>query len=112
MRIVLTARFCLIFSEVSQAQWLTRPRVQNKQNFDQKPLSFGYYFGVNNLDFNFDYQRDLEDIQVQRAFGFNVGAVANLRISENIDLRFEPGLMTNAKKIYFEDNVTNYCIRQ
>ncbi len=92
MRILIAILFFLTLSSTVHAQWLTRPRVQNNQNFDKKPISWGYYLGFNSLDYNFDYIEEQEDIQVKRSIGFNVGLIGNLRLSEYIDLRFEPGL--------------------
>jgi len=92
MRIVILSLF-LVITSVSQAQWLTRPRVQNNQNVDKAPLSWGYYLGTNSFDFNFDYGQEQTDIFVERAAGFNVGLLGNLRLSEYVDLRTEPGLV-------------------
>lgn len=93
MRFLFLCLFLLATSFSSQAQWLTRPRVQNNQNFDKAPISWGYYFGANSFDFNFDYQSEQRDIQVERTIGFNVGLLGNLRLSEYVDLRTEPGLV-------------------
>ncbi len=83
------------------AQWLTRPRVQNDQNFDKKPLSWGYYFGVNSMDYNFDYQVDRPDIQVEKSIGFNVGLIGDLRLSEFVSLRTEPGLVYTQRNLMY-----------
>lgn len=85
----------------ANAQWLTRDRVQNNQNFDKDIISWGYYFGVNSFDFNFDYIAEQEDIQTDRSAGFNVGLVGNLRITEYIDLRTEPGLVFTRRDLQF-----------
>jgi len=114
MRLLIIGLFLLLTSTASQAQWLTRPRVQNNQNFDKAPISWGYYFGTNSFDFDFDYQSEQRDILVDRQVGFNVGLVGSLRLSEYIDLRTEPGLvyversLTYAPDIRFdsEDDLT------
>ena len=105
MRLLILSLFLLLTSISTQAQWLTRPRVQNNQNFDMKTISWGFYFGANNLDFNFDYERDEEDIQTERSVGFNVGLISDLRISEYINLRLEPGLVFNRRDLIFPANV-------
>lgn len=93
MRLLIISTFFLLTSLGAQAQWLTKPRVQNNQNFDKAPISWGYYFGTNSFDFDFDYQFEQRDILVDRSVGFNVGLIGNLRLSEYIDLRTEPGLV-------------------
>lgn len=104
MKVFIIIIFCFIFSQASNAQWLTKPRVQNQQNFDKRPIRFGYYLGFNSFDYNFDYIEQQQDIQVTRSVGFNVGLVTNLRISDYIDLRTEPGLsFTRRDLIYAPD---------
>ncbi len=103
MRVLLSTLF-LLCTLIANAQGLFGPRVQNNQNFDKKTLSWGFYFGGNNLDFNFDYENDEEDIQTERSFGFNVGLISDLRISKYINLRLEPGLVFNRRDLIFPDN--------
>ena len=86
-----------------QAQFLTRERILNDENFDKKPWSWGYYFGINRYDFNFDYKEDRPDIYVEQNYGFNVGLLGNKRINEYLDLRFEPGLVYNARTLFYLD---------
>ena len=87
--------------QYSNAQLFTKDRLVNNENFDKSPLSWGYFLGLNNYDYNFDYKYDLTDIQTEKSIGFNVGLIGNLRISDYFDLRFEPGLvMSNRNLIY------------
>ncbi len=101
MRTTFVIFFLLLSYTSVHAQWLTKPRVQNDQNFDKKPLSWGYYFGVNSFDYNFDYQEQQEDIQVERNIGFNVGLIGNLRLSDYFDLRTEPGLVYTQRNLMY-----------
>lgn len=101
MRLIIFSLFLLLTSVSAHSQWLTRPRVQNNQNFDKAPLSWGYYFGTNSFDYNFDYLADRGDIQVERTAGFNVGLLGNLRLTEFIDLRTEPGLVYTQRNLLF-----------
>lgn len=101
MRVFIAFVFFISFIQISQAQWLTRPRVQNNQNFDKKPISWGYYLGFNSFDYNFDYIAEQEDIQVTKSLGFNVGLIASLRLSEYVDLRFEPGLSFSRRDLTY-----------
>ena len=56
--------------------------VPNDPNFDKQKYHFGYFL-------------------VKTTTGFNVGLVANLRLHEYIDLRFEPGLYFTQRDVYF-----------
>jgi len=104
MKATFSILFLFLFGCTLQAQWLTRPRVENLPNFDSPPLSWGYYFGVNTFDFNFDYIAQQEDVQTTRSLGFNVGIVGDLRISKYVNLRLEPGLVYAQRTLVYPDN--------
>ena len=101
MRTILVVFTIALSFHTVHAQWLTKSRVQNNQNYDKAPVSWGYYFGVNSFDYNFDYKEDRPDIQVERSIGFNVGLVGNLRINDYIDLRTEPGLVYTQRNLMY-----------
>jgi hypothetical protein len=71
----------------SEAQLFTKERLLNNENFDKPPLSYGYYLGFNLYDFNIDYNKNVKDIQVLKAIGFNVGLIGNIRINDYFDIR-------------------------
>ena len=37
------------------SQLFTKEKVINNENFDKPSVTWGYYLGFNNYDFNFDY---------------------------------------------------------
>jgi hypothetical protein len=74
----------------------------NLENWQKQRLYFGYYLGFNSFDFKFDYKTPVQqDIQVKKTTGFNVGVVADLRLQEYINLRFEPGLYYTKRDLYY-----------
>lgn len=74
----------------------------NLENWQKQRVYFGYYLGFNSFDFKFDYKNVTnQDIQVKKTTGFNVGVVADLRLQEYINLRFEPGLYYTKRDLYF-----------
>ena len=80
--------FILIFLfsiNIGYSQLFTKKKVLNNENFDKPSISWGYFLGLNNYDFNFDYKNDLEDIQTEKSFGFNVGLIGNVRINDYLD---------------------------
>lgn len=100
--------FILIISVVSQsanAQLFNKERLSNLATFDNKLLSWGYYLGFNNYDYNFDYVKEngttQTDIGVEIESGFNVGLVGDLRINQYINLRLEPGLYFTQRNLTF-----------
>jgi len=92
--------FLLVLQTVS-AQLFSKEKIKNNENVDKPFLSFAYFLGFNNYDFNFDYNQDLDDIQVLKSVGFNVGLVGSIRINEFLDLRLEPGLIITRRDLNY-----------
>ena len=98
--------------------------------FDDRRIHFGFTLGMNTLDLRFTHYNTLDDNlqfsadevrnldsdymfeldSVGRAVradiasltpGFTVGIVSNLRLTENLDLRFLPGLSFGNRKIVY-----------
>lgn len=81
-----------------------RRRVENLPTFDKRKIHYGFYLGLNDNDFKLNIRNSNianADITVEPTTGFNVGLIADLRLHKNINLRFEPGLISNSKRIYF-----------
>ncbi|WP_350292968.1 porin family protein [uncultured Croceitalea sp.] len=74
----------------------------NLQNEDKALLNWGYYLGVNQYDFQFEYENDIgQDILIDKTYGFNVGLIGEMRINEFADVRFEPGLLYSQRILGF-----------
>lgn len=93
------------------------PRVKNDPNHDDKPLHFGFSLGINAMDFHLRSSQtgidsaivaDVESLQP----GFHVHAISNLRLAENFDLRFTPGISFGGERqiAYKEFRNTNLLI--
>ena len=98
---VLLFGFFLMISAPFLAQ---KEPVENLPTFDERKLHYGFYLGINQNDFKLNLRNSTienADITVEASLGFNVGLIADFRLHKNLSLRFEPGLMTNSKKVYF-----------
>ncbi len=80
----------------------------NLENFQKQRLYFGFYLGFNSYDFKVDYNKFdpkpeniSQDIEIKKSTGFKVGLVADLKLQEYIDLRFEPGLYYTKRDFYY-----------
>lgn len=97
------AIICL--AQSAQAQLFSKERLSNLETFDNRFLTWGYYLGFNNYDFNFDYKEERgntnTDIIVEGQSGFNVGLVGDMRINKYINLRLEPGLYFTQRNLIF-----------
>ena len=105
---------CLIFSAVgftsfSDAQlFRTKDRMDNLEGFDNQKFSYGFYLAANNFDyklvldpkFGMDGQKNL--VQTKSAYSFGAGLIGKLRLNDNLDLRFEPGLQFVEREIHFD----------
>lgn len=99
--------YILLFSLLtfsSNAQFGKKPII-NLENFQKSRVHWGFYLGFNFYDFQFDYKTITKDLEVQNTTGFNVGLIGNLRLHENIDLRFEPGLYYTERNLIYPDIV-------
>lgn len=99
--ILLSALPVLLFSQVKKP-W-------NDPGYDNKRVHFGFSVGVNTMDLNI--KRTLEsdtsthpvlipDITAIQP-GFQVQIVSNLKIADDLDLRFLPGISFGAREITF-----------
>jgi Outer membrane protein beta-barrel domain len=80
----------------------------NLENFQKQRLYFGFFLGFNSYDFKIDYKTVSEDIQVQKSTGFNVGLVADLKLQEYINLRFEPGLYYTQRNLNYPESYFSF----
>ncbi|MEP5255604.1 type IX secretion/gliding motility protein PorT/SprT [Winogradskyella rapida] len=90
----------------SSAQLFTKEKVANPvDNIDQKRLTWGYFIGFNQYDFNFDYQEDLKDILVDEAVGFHLGLIGDMRINDYMNLRLEPGVFFTTRNLMYDESL-------
>ncbi|PCJ97464.1 MAG: PorT protein [Flavobacteriaceae bacterium] len=90
----------LVLCTSAKAQFNEKP-ILNLENEDVPFLNFGYFLGLNQYDFQFEYKADLPEILVEKTFGFNVGLIGEMRINEFLDFRFEPGLHYTQRTVGF-----------
>ncbi|CAL2079536.1 porin family protein [Tenacibaculum sp. 190524A02b] len=91
----------LTFVSISYAQ---REKVLNLPSFDKPLFHYGFYLGLNNNGYKVSYKPSFinePEIEVVSSVGFNVGLIADFRLHNNLNLRFEPGLMSNTKTLNF-----------
>ena len=84
-----------------------RRNVDNLPTFDDPKIHYGFYLGINQNDFKVNYRPSnfpSTIVEIKPTLGFNVGLIADFRVHKNINLRFEPGLISNSKTIYFNNS--------
>ncbi|MFP4663895.1 MAG: porin family protein [Bacteroidales bacterium] len=91
----LSAILLLFFVSASTAQ---QRRPMNLPKLDMQPAHFGYSLGLNVMDFTLKPAAEFYDFDTVYAVenksyvGFNINMIANLRLANYLDLRFNPGL--------------------
>ncbi len=97
---LLTIFLCTPVDSLAQRQ-----KVKNLPKYDKQKVHFGFLLGINTSGFrvdrvgNFNQLDSLYVADADKQAGFNLGIVANLRISENFDLRFVPDLAFTQRNI-------------
>jgi hypothetical protein len=82
-------------------------RLLNQPKYDTRPLHFGFSLGLNYTDF---YIRKYDLAQVPGYYsvrsevnpGYTIRIVSDLRLHENLSLRFVPGFAATVRYLYFE----------
>lgn len=109
---MISKRFLIFgfFLLTSIAFFAQRDRIEYLPTFDKRKVHYGFYLGINQNDFKISLNNVASvpnaNISVSPTTGFNVGIIGDLRLHKNLSLRFEPGLITNSKKIYFNHLTT------
>ncbi len=105
--LILIAFLFVIPASAQLFQKRDRRNVDNLPIFDKRRLHYGFYLGLNQNDFKVNYRPSNfpnATVEVKPTTGFNVGLIADLRLHKNVNLRFEPGLISNSKTLYFNNN--------
>lgn len=101
----LLLNFCFAWGQFNEDAVLNIP------NDDKLPLNWGYFVGLNQFDYQISYINPSYDanpslspteILVQKSTGFNVGLIGEMRISELLDLRLEPGFYSGKTTLEFK----------
>lgn len=112
-----------------QAQLQKSFKPENLPYLDQEPYHFGFSLGFNQLDFSLKPIEDFREVEFSGALntpefdtlfavstqperGFNIGIVSNLRLGNQLDLRFIPTLTFGDRNIIFEGYKDNDNIRR
>ncbi len=81
---------------------------RNLRLYDQRPIHFGFYVGVNVYDFQLRMNRDISavpkfySIETEASPGYSVGIVSDLRLGHNLNLRFLPSFVNTERKLLID----------
>ncbi len=78
----------------------------NLENKDKPTWNFGYYIGMMKTSYRINYKKSVypnSNIDVEGGYGYKIGVIGELRMNKNASLRFEPGLATTIRTLYFNN---------
>lgn len=87
-----------------------RNGTMNLRLYDQRPVHFGFYVGVNFYDFQLRTKADLSSIdniygiRSEVSPGYSIGIVSDLRLGHHLNLRFLPSFANTERKLYIDMN--------
>ena len=82
--------------------------IVNLENFDKDRIYWGFFLGFNSYDFKINYKNEGQEIAINTTTGFSVGIVSDLRLAENWNLRFEPGLYITQRNLIYPNFIESY----
>ncbi len=113
--ILLAFAACMLLMAPAEALAQRGPiRFLNRMEHDQRPYNFGFSLGVNTMDFSIRQQEDLRHeydfnyVLPERRFGFHIGIVSNLKLSDQFDLRFIPAISFGERHIEYYTAATEF----
>lgn len=99
--------FCLCCLEVSAQERTTNKKVLNLPTHDDKAIHFGFCLGLNVMDFTITHSNYLVgDLPLLASVtnlspGFHIQAVSAARLSDQLELRFLPGVAFGQRNLIF-----------
>lgn len=90
-------------------------RALNIPTFDEKPLHFGFYIGLNVMDYSITHKNPDKLEGAERRYaevvsltpGINIGMVTSFRLNKRLNLRLLPGITFGQRDVLFVDSEGN-----
>lgn len=103
-KLTLLATLALLLGNAAAAQ---KRQVWNKPLYDDSPFHYGFALGINSFSArtvnsaSFMAMDTVFSIETEAEPGFAILMVANLRLADNFDLRFTPGLVFGQRNLHY-----------
>ena len=97
----------LCCSSVLAQEHITKKKVLHYQRVDDKAIHFGFCLGLNVMDFTIDHSLDHYRVDsllgnvTHLSAGFQIQAVSVARLTDNLELRFLPGVAFGQRELSF-----------
>ena len=106
-QVVFIIGFCLFCLGGVAQEHTTKKKILHYQRHDDKAIHFGFCLGLNAMDFTIahsqaNYQTDSLLANVTNlSMGFHIQAVSAARLTDNLELRFLPGVAFGQRELTF-----------
>jgi len=111
---VIIAGICLCWTGTSSAQdHITKKKVLNYQQHDDRAIHFGFCVGLNVMDFTVtpslaeDPENQLLCSVTNLSPGFHIQVVSAARLTDQLEMRFLPGVAFGQRELSFYHNKLN-----
>lgn len=105
-KVVILSIFVFLF--IGKNTYAQRDKMINLPNKDQGKWNFAYYLGIMKTDYVIAYKNSTHPetkVNVDAGYGFKIGVIGEYRFNKNLSIRLEPGMASNVKTLYFNNNV-------
>ena len=93
-KLVVFLFFCICTISYGQTE-----RVLQLQNFDKKPIRYGFYLGLHQKGYALEASNN---VTLSNGAGFHLGVLADLKTSEFISFLTEPGIISSTNSLTFD----------
>ena len=99
--------FCLCLHVVSAQEYNSKKKVLYYQQHDEKAIHFGFCLGLNVMDFTIHHLHDQYRVDsllasvTSLSMGFHIQAVSAARLTDNLEVRFLPGVAFGQRELSF-----------
>ena len=113
-QIVFIIILCLCWIEVSAQEYASKKRILYYQQHDEKAIHFGFCLGLNVMDFTIHHSYKHYSVDsllanvTNLSMGFHIQAVSAARLTDNLELRFLPGVAFGQRELLFYKNNRQY----
>ena len=91
----------------ANAQFRTRNRMDNLEDFDQQKFSWGFFLNGNRLDYRivlnprYGMNGNANLVTSKESYSFGAGLITKFRLNDYLDVRIEPGLQFAQRQLFF-----------
>jgi hypothetical protein len=100
--------FTGFFGVMACVAFAQNKQLKNQPKYDSKTLHFGFYLGLNYMDFRVEQVPEFSGIPGYYGYktivapGYTIGIVSDLRLHDRVNLRFLPAFAATERQIDFD----------